>query len=47
MDHAPADQEHIANATLGQGAGYGVVLGLGGAFAIGTCSETLQMMDMC
>ncbi|KXX80293.1 putative urea active transporter 1 [Madurella mycetomatis] len=35
MDHAPSNEEHIAAAALGQGAGYGIVLGLGGAFAIG------------
>ncbi|KAL2261808.1 hypothetical protein VTK26DRAFT_3282 [Humicola hyalothermophila] len=35
MDQAPSNQEHIANAALNQGVGYGIVLGLGGAFAIG------------
>ncbi|KAK0726198.1 Sodium:solute symporter family-domain-containing protein [Apiosordaria backusii] len=40
MDHAPAAKEHIANATLGQAAGYAVVLGLGGAFAIGMIATT-------
>ncbi|KAK4097217.1 Na+/solute symporter [Parathielavia hyrcaniae] len=35
MDHAPSNQEHIANAALDQGAGYGIVLGLGGFFAFG------------
>lgn len=35
MDHAPANKDHIANAALGQGVGYGIVLGLGGAFALG------------
>ena len=39
MDHAPADKEHIANATLGQGVGYGIVVGLGGAFALGKFSQ--------
>ncbi|KAK4169778.1 Sodium:solute symporter family-domain-containing protein [Cladorrhinum sp. PSN259] len=40
MDHAPESKEHIANATLGQGAGYGIVLGLGGFFALGMIGVT-------
>ena len=40
MDHAPSNKEHIANAALGQGVGYGIVLGLGGAFALGTTALT-------
>ena len=35
MDHAPSNKDHIANAALGQGVGYGIVVGLGGAFALG------------
>ncbi|KAL2192766.1 Sodium:solute symporter family-domain-containing protein [Corynascus similis CBS 632.67] len=35
MDHAPSNPDHMANAALGQGVGYGIVLGLGGAFALG------------
>ncbi|KAK4149788.1 Sodium:solute symporter family-domain-containing protein [Chaetomidium leptoderma] len=35
MDHAPSSKEHVKNAALGQGVGYGIVLGLGGAFALG------------
>ncbi|KAK3290230.1 Sodium:solute symporter family-domain-containing protein [Chaetomium fimeti] len=35
MDHGPSNKDHIANAALGQGVGYGIVLGLGGAFALG------------
>jgi hypothetical protein len=35
MDHPPSSEEHISNAALGQGVGYGIVLGLGGAFALG------------
>jgi hypothetical protein len=35
MDHAPENQEHIARAALDQGVGYGIVLGLGGLFALG------------
>jgi hypothetical protein len=41
MDHAPSNKEHIANAALGQGVGYGIVLGLGGAFALGTAAFPL------
>ncbi|KAK4117896.1 Na+/solute symporter [Canariomyces notabilis] len=40
MDHAPANEEHIAAAALGQGVGYGIVLGLGGAFALGMIAVT-------
>ncbi|KAK4227376.1 Sodium:solute symporter family-domain-containing protein [Podospora fimiseda] len=40
MDHAPADKEHIANAALGQGVGYAIVLGLGGFFALGMILTT-------
>ncbi|KAL2173937.1 Sodium:solute symporter family-domain-containing protein [Thermothelomyces heterothallicus CBS 202.75] len=35
MDHAPSNPDHMANAALGRGVGYGIVLGLGGAFALG------------
>ncbi|KAK4133602.1 Na+/solute symporter [Trichocladium antarcticum] len=35
MDHAPSNKEHTAAAALNQGVGYGIVLGLGGAFALG------------
>ncbi|KAH6623985.1 Sodium:solute symporter family-domain-containing protein [Chaetomium sp. MPI-SDFR-AT-0129] len=35
MDHAASNKEHLSNAALGQGVGYGIVLGLGGAFALG------------
>jgi hypothetical protein len=40
MDHAPSNKEHIANAALGQGVGYGIVLGLGAVFALGTTALT-------
>ncbi|KAK4183922.1 Sodium:solute symporter family-domain-containing protein [Podospora australis] len=40
MDHAPENKDHISNAALGQGVGYGIVLGLGGAFAIGMIATT-------
>lgn len=39
MDHAPADKG--VSTALGQGVGYGIVLGLGGAFALG---EFMQAM---
>ncbi|KAL2121675.1 hypothetical protein VTJ04DRAFT_2130 [Mycothermus thermophilus] len=40
MDHAPENQEHIARAALDQGVGYGIVLGLGGVFALGMIAVT-------
>ncbi|KAL2148260.1 hypothetical protein VTH82DRAFT_2408 [Thermothelomyces myriococcoides] len=40
MDQPPSNPDHIANAALGQGVGYGIVLGLGGVFAIGMIMTT-------
>ncbi|KAL2022933.1 hypothetical protein VTK56DRAFT_4148 [Thermocarpiscus australiensis] len=40
MDHAPSNKEHIATAALNPGVGYGIVLGLGGAFALGMIMVT-------
>lgn len=39
MDHAPSNKEHMAAAALNQGVGYGIVLGLGGAFALGMAAR--------
>ncbi len=30
-----SNEDHVSSAALGQGVGYGIVLGLGGAFALG------------
>jgi hypothetical protein len=39
MDHSPSNKDHIANAALGQGVGYGIVVGLGLVFALGTTTQ--------
>ena len=41
MDHSPSNKDHIANAALGQGVGYGIVVGLGLAFALGMMTQAL------